>query len=363
MKTPIKAVLQRRPGVVLATVAILAGGILAGCGSDGADSDGDVAATLIIKTQGTSYFQRMAEGAEASAKELGVDLTVAAGKVDGDEDTQIQAIENAISRGDQGIIITPNGPSVVDALARAKDAGLYVVALDTVPDPADDVDITYATDNYRAGQLIGEWTAVKLDGDDAVIALLDLFDDKVLTVDYERNQGFLDGMGIDLNDPEVNGDEDPQGTYTGGQGGSYEIVGNQASEGTEDGGRTAAETLLSKNPDINVIYGINEPAAYGGFQALEAAGRSDGLITVAIDGACDGVNYVEEGTLQATAQQFPKIMAEKGVEAVHALATGGEKPQPEEGEEFVNTGTEIVAAEALPGVESVSVEDGLATCF
>jgi fructose transport system substrate-binding protein len=35
---------------------------------------------------------------------------MAAGKEDGDEDTQIQAVENAISKGDAGILITPNGP-------------------------------------------------------------------------------------------------------------------------------------------------------------------------------------------------------------------------------------------------------------
>lgn len=359
----------RRRLFAAAAIAAVAALGFAGCSGstdsgDGAAADDDaVAVTLIIKTQGTSFFAKMADGAQEAADELGVELTVAAGKVDGDEDTQIQAIENAISRGDQGILITPNGPSVFDAIERARDAGVYVIALDTVPDPADLVDATFATDNFEAGRLVGQWTAEKLDGGDATIALLDLFGDKVLTVDVDRNQGFLEGMGIDLKDPKVNGDEEQTGTYTGGKGGTYTIVGNLPTEGTEEGGRTAAETLLSKNPDINVIYGINEPASYGGYQALEAAGKTDGLITVSIDGACDGVSYVEEGILQATAQQFPLKMAELGVQAIYDLVTEGTVPEPEDGKDFVNTGVALITDDPQDGVESIDTAAGAEGCF
>ena len=211
----------------------------------------------------------MQDGAKKAAESDGVDLKLAAGKADGDEDTQIQAIENAISKGDKGILITPNGPSVVDALKKAKDAGLFVIALDTPPDPADAADITFATDNFAAGELIGKWTAAQLGGKKATIALVDLFDDKIVSVDYNRDQGFLTGLGIDTADAKKNGDEAKTGKYTGGQGGDYELVGNQASQGNEDGGRTAMETLLAKNPNINVVYTINEPAAAGAYRGPE----------------------------------------------------------------------------------------------
>ena len=341
---------------------------LAACSSDSGSSaaggdDKKVSVSLIIKTQGTSFFQKMADGATKASQDLGVELTVAAGKVDGDEDTQIQAIENAISRGDQGILITPNGPGVFDAITKARDAGVKVIALDTVPDPATLVDTTYATDNFEAGRLVGEWAAKKLDGKDATIALLDLFGDKVLTVDYDRDQGFLTGMGIDVADPKVNGDEAKTGNYTGGKGGKYTIVGNLPTEGTEDGGRTSTETLLSKNPNINVIYGINEPASYGGYQALKAAGKTNGLITVSIDGACDGVNYVKDGILQATAQQYPLKMAELGVKAIHDLVVDGTQPKSDEGKDFVSTGVSLVTNDPQDGVKSIDATEGLKDCF
>ena len=108
----------------------------------------------------------------------------------------MQAIEDAIARGDEGILITPNGPGVNPAIKKARDAGLYVIALDTPPDPADTVDITFATDNFKAGELIGKWTArPSSPARRRPSRMLDLFNDKIVSVDYDRDQGFLTGHG------------------------------------------------------------------------------------------------------------------------------------------------------------------------
>jgi ABC-type sugar transport system substrate-binding protein len=121
-------------------------------------------------------------------------------RADGDTDGQVKAIEAPVARGDKGILITPNGPGVNSAIENARSGGLYVIALDTPPDPADTIDITFATDNFEAGELIGKWTAAHLDGKQADIALLDLFNDRVVSVDYDRGRGFLTGMGIPTGD-------------------------------------------------------------------------------------------------------------------------------------------------------------------
>ncbi len=363
--------MYRRRSVGAATIALTAAAAfaLAGCSSSsstpGATGDtGDteqIGVSLIVKTNSNPFFIAMQEGAQEAADANGVSLTLAAGREDGDEDTQIQAIEAAISKGDAGILITPNGPAVLDAVQKARDAGLYVIALDTVPDPADAVDITFATDNFLAGQYIGQWTAAALDGEDAVIGLIDLFDDKAVTVDYNRDQGFLDGMGIDTGDVTVNGDEAETGSYSGGD---YTIVGNEASQGAEDGGRTAMENLLAKNPDINVVYTINEPAAYGAFQALEAAGKSaDDVLIVSVDGGCTGVSQVADGTIDATSQQYPVAMAELGVEAIVELVESGTAPETSEGLDFFNTGVALVTDQPADGVDSIDTTEAAGICW
>jgi fructose transport system substrate-binding protein len=358
------ATLRRRiimAGSLTAAAALAFTGCASG-GSTSGDSGGDdtVGVSLIVKTTSNPFFVAMEDGAKDAADKLGVDLTLAAGKEDGDEDTQIQAIENAISKGDAGILITPNGPGVEDAMVKARDAGLFVIALDTPPGDPEAVDITFATDNYLAGQDIGEWTATKLAGEKATIAMIDLFDDKVVSVDVARDQGFLDGMGIDLADETKNGDEASTGSYSGGE---YEIVGNEASQGAEDGGRTAAETLLSQNPDINVVYTINEPAAYGAYEAFKAAGSTDGLIVVSVDGGCAGIDAVKDGTIGATSQQYPLKMAELGVQAIYDLVTTGEKPETTEGLDFYNTGVALVTDDPQDGVESIDSEEAGKICW
>ena len=327
--------------------------------TEGASAE-KVGVSLIVKTTTNPFFVSMQDGAKKAAEAGGVDLKLAAGKADGDEDTQIQAIENAISKGDAGILITPNGPAVEDALVKARDAGLYVIALDTPPADPDSVDITFATDNFQAGQEIGKWTAAKLGGEKATIALIDLFDDKVVSVDYNRDQGFLDGMGIDTADAEANGDEASTGSYSGGD---YEIVGNEASQGAEDGGRTAAETLLSKNPDINVVYTINEPAAYGAYEAFKAAGKTDGLIVVSVDGGCAGIDAVKDGIIGATSQQYPVKMAELGVQAIFDLVQSGTAPEVTDGLDFYNTGVALVTDDTQDGVESIDTAEGGEICW
>jgi fructose transport system substrate-binding protein len=349
-------------GALTAAAALAFTGCASGGTASGADAGGDepIGVSLIVKTTSNPFFVAMQDGAEAAAEDLGVELTMAAGKEDGDEDTQIQAIENAISKGDAGILITPNGPAVEDALVKARDAGLYVIALDTPPADPDSVDITFATDNFQAGQEIGKWTAAKLGGEKATIALIDLFDDKVVSVDYNRDQGFLDGMGIDTADAEANGDEASTGSYSGGD---YEIVGNEASQGAEDGGRTAAETLLSKNPDINVVYTINEPAAYGAYEAFKAAGKTDGLIVVSVDGGCAGIDAVKDGIIGATSQQYPVKMAELGVQAIFDLVQSGTAPEVTDGLDFYNTGVALVTDDTQDGVESIDTAEGGEICW
>ncbi len=267
----------------------------ASAGSPAAGSAGPIGVTFITKTASNPFFVAMANGAKESADRLGITLTTAAGKEDGDTATQVQAIENAVSKGDKGILITPGGPDVNGAIESARAAGLLVIALDTPPDPPETVDITFATDNFLAGELIGKWTAAQLAGQPATIALLDLFDDKVVSVDYERDQGFLTGMGIDTVDDKKNGDEAATGNYSGG---TYTIACNLPTKGAEDGGQTAMENCLSRNPDINVVYTINEPAANGAYKALQAAGKTATIVSV--DGGCAGVDLVKNEVIGAT---------------------------------------------------------------
>jgi len=332
--------------------------VLSACSKSDSGSD-KVAVSLITKDQSNPFFVAMIKGATEKAKALGVDLTVASGKDESDYAGQIAAIENAVSAKQAGILIVPVSTEVNAAITKARDAGLFVIALDTPPDPADIVDITFATDNFEAGKLIGQWTAKKLAGKKATIALLDIFDDRVVSVDYNRDNGFLTGMGIDVKDPKVMGDEAKTGKYSGGD---YEIVGNVATGANEDGGRTGLEKLLAKNKKINVVYTINEPTAIGACAAAKAAGvKIDAMVSV--DGGGAGIGAVKSGCINATSQQYPLLMADLGVQAIYDIVKNGTKPSVSDGLDFFNTGVKLITDDPQDGVPSETTEYGLANAW
>jgi fructose transport system substrate-binding protein len=320
---------------------------------------GAVAVSLITKDSTNPFFVAMQEGAKAKAAELGVDLTVGSGQTEGDDAGQIELIENAIAQGQKGILITPMSVNVNDAIKKARDAGLYVIALDTPTDPPDVVDITFATDNCLAGQAIGEWAAGKLNGEKAIIAELVIFNDRVVSVDYCRANGFLQGMGIEVPTLEDMTSPAPTGKYTTGAGGDYEIVCLEATGANEAGGKAGMETCLSKNPDINVVYTINEPTAFGAAEALKAAGKTIGqdVIIVSVDGGLAGVEAVKAGDIQATSQQYPLKMASLGVEAIKTIADGGAAPTNTSANgQFFDTGVVLCTDDPMDTVVSAPQE-------
>lgn len=314
----------------------------------------EVTACLITKTDTNPFFVKMREGAEAKAAELGITLKSYAGKVDGDHETQVAAIETCIADGASGILLTASDTSsIVPAVLQAREAGLVVIALDTPLEPINSADATFATDNFLAGELIGQWAAAKLgDGTaSAKIAMLDLGISQP-TVGVLRDQGFLKGFGIELGDPNKWGDEtDPR------------IVGNDVTAGNEEGGRRAMENLLATDPGINVVYTINEPAAAGAYEALKSFGRENDVLIVSVDGGCPGVENIKDGVIGATAQQYPLLMASLGIEAIHAWATEGVKPVPTPGKDFFDTGVALVTDEPVDGLASINTTEGTNLCW
>lgn len=335
----------------LKAAALMGAAILAMAAGSASAAD---LACLITKNDSNPFFVKMREGAEAAAKAAGLDFQAAAGVKDGDASPQITAIENCVAAGAKGILITPSNDSVGPALKAARDAGVLVIALDTPLADKDAQDMTFATDNFEAGLLIGKWAAAKLGPDgvaNAKIAMLDINKDNI-SVDVARDTGFLKGFGIEVPDLTVLASEkDPR------------VIGHESSDASPEGGQKAMETLLAKDPDINVVYTINEPAAEGAYQALKNAGKEKQALIVSVDGGCPGVANVKAGVIGATSQQYPLLMASKGIEAIVAYAKDGTKPAASEGLSFFNTGVNLVTDQPVDGVPSIDSTKGTELCW
>jgi fructose transport system substrate-binding protein len=310
-------------------------------------------ACLITKNNTNPFFVKMKEGAEAAATAAGLDFQAYAGEKDGDAAPQITAIENCVAAGAKGILITASNDSVGPALKEARAAGILVIALDTPLADTEAQDMTFATDNFEAGLRIGKWAAAKLGAEaaNAKIAMLDINKDNI-SVDVARDTGFLVGFGIEVPDLAVMGSET-----------DARVIGHESSDANPEGGLRAMETLLAKDPDINVVYTINEPAAEGAYQALKNAGKEGQAIIVSVDGGCPGIASVKSGVIGATSQQYPLLMASKGIEAIATYAKDGTKPVASEGLSFFNTGVNLITDQPVDGVESLDSTKGTELCW
>ena len=301
---------------------------------------------LITKTETNPFFVKMKEGADQAATAKGAKLLSGAGKADGDNAGQVTAMENMMAAGAKTILITPSdSKAIIPTIKKAQAQGVMFIALDSPTDPADATDALFATDNYKAGVLIGQYAKAAMAGKPAKIATLDLFPGH--PVGAQRHNGFMSGFGLKANDAKSN-----ELSKT------AEVVCMADSFGDPAKGQTAMENCLQKNPDINVLYTINEPAALGAYQALKAAGKEKGVLIVSVDGGCAGVKNVAAGIIAATSQQYPLKMAAMGVDAGVEYAKGGKKAKG-----YTDTGVTLITDKPMSGVDSKDTKVGMDLCW
>ena len=336
---------SRRPGrmgaslpIAFAAAAVSMAGVFGSATSSAIAATGDqITIGLVTKTEVNPYFVKLRQAATAEAEKQGAKLIARFGKFDGDNEGQVAAVEDLISAGVKGILITPNNSTgMLGIIKKARDKGVLVIALDTATDPANAVDATLATDNFEAGVLQGQYARKALGSKAPKLAMLDGTPGG--SVDVQRHDGFLKGFGLKEGDPA--------------------IVGKQNTHGAQDEGQTAMENLLTAHPDINVVYTINEPAAEGAYAAIKARGKLKDIVLTSIDGGCLGVKYVKEGKIAATVMQFPKIMATRGVDYVVDYVKSGKKPSG-----FINTGAKLISDKPFSGLPSQDTKWGLENCW
>ena len=336
-------------GLRRAAVAVALSGLLiasaAACtatkqGSSSGTTKGTFKIGLVTKTDSNPYFISMRDSAQSEAKAKGLTLIAKAGTEDGDNASQVSAIEDMEASGVKAIMITANdSKAIVPTLQEAQKKGIFVIALDTQTEGNQGVDVTYATDNTQAGVLQGQYVKKALGSKKPQIAMLDL--EPGVSVGDQRHNGFLKGMGLTDSSPE--------------------IVGRQDTNGDQAKGQQAMENLLQKDPNINAVYSINEPAGIGGYTAVKKAGKAGQVVIGSIDGGCAGVAAVQSGELAATVMQFPGKMAKLGVDAAVDYVHNGTKPTvPSTG--YINTGVQLITDKPL-GLDAKDTAWGAQNCW
>ena len=289
--------------LVFAVVTIVAVASLGGCNREAPRSETRPRIALVLKTLNSPFFIDMQRGAEEAAKRLGVDLVVQAAEREVDVERQMQIIENLIQSRVSAIALTPSGSrEVVPAIGKANAAGIPVVVVDTRLDAGAVADAGVKTagfvgsDNYRGGQIIGEYL-VKASGGRATV-------------------GILEGIpGHETGDSRIRGFRDAVKAAP-----DIRITASQTANWEREQGFTVFQNMLQAHPDIDTVFACNDMMALGAVEAIAAAGRTGKIRVLGFDAVADARRALAAGTMEATVAQFPDEMGRVAVEtAVKAL--------------------------------------------
>ena len=271
-----------------------------------------------ITTFPVPFFATMEDAAKAyAAANPGVEIEFGQGTSATDIEGQIALIESMVTRGVQGIALTPVDPTVAPALDKAIAQGVKVVLMDNdIPGWTGRTALA-TTNNYNAGKIAGEYLKTVLKTGDTL--------------------GILEGVpGVPSLDDRV------KGMLDGLKGVEVEIVGKGATNCTEELGISVAEDLLTKHPELKAIFAACGPPAAGAAQAIKNAGiPGDKIVLAGFDFCCGEQEALEAGIEDATVAQFPTKMAELGVDSL-VKAIRGEKV-----ESLIDSGAALVTKDNM----------------
>jgi ABC-type sugar transport system substrate-binding protein len=221
-------------------------------------------------------------------------VVFAQGKSATDDAGEISAIQDMVAAGVKGIAITPTSPAVVPALVKAQKQGVKVVLMDNDIPSWKGKSSVVATNNFKGGSLAGKYLAKHLKAGEKI--------------------GVLAGVpGVPALDARVNGMLAGLGALRS----KVKVVGKLETDCAQDKGFTAAQTILTANPDIKAMFSACGPPALGALQAIKRANIDPKDIwTVGFDAQPEEVAEIKAGNEDASVAQFPAKIGLLGVDTL-----------------------------------------------
>lgn len=284
---------------------------------------------VIVKTTSSNFWQNVNRGAQAGMEELdGYTMSFDGPASESDIAAQVNMVDNAVNRGVVGIVLAPSDPeALVPSVQRAYESGIPVVIIDSMlaEGSEDYYQAFLSTDNRAAGELMAQ-TMIESIGTQGQIAIMSYVPG--VGSEIGRVGGFTDYI-------EANSD--------------IEIVNTLYSQSQMATALNQTTDILSSYPELDGIFGANEPTAVGMGRAIVQAGREGSLTALGFDGNEDLQQFVRDGVLEAIAVQGSFQMGELGIKAVADLLAG------EQVEAFINTGVVVVTADNIDDDEAQNV--------
>lgn len=262
------------------------------------------------------FWKALILGARMAAKEYNADIEIKAPAEENDVEGQNQLLKESIKEKPDAILFSPSSFTESDELLKeAKEKKIKISFIDSyVDEPLQD--LTVATDNLEAGELLGKFAASLLGPEDQIAIVSHV---KGVSTAVEREEGFRKGLG-DLADNIV------EVVYCNSR---YELS------------RQLTTELMEKYPDLKMIAGMNEYSSVGAARAVKASGAKDRIVVVGVDSSQEAVQLMENGVFKGLVVQKAFKMGYLGVKETVRMLRGKSYQKD------VNSGCQLVTPENM----------------
>lgn len=283
----------------VATISLLVG-CSKGESTDGGNKSG-FKIGLSVNTLNNPFFVNVKEGAEARAKELGIEIVVT--DAQNSPAQQVTDVENLLQQKLDLIIIDPaDSDSIAVAVEKANEAGIPVITIDRKSNGGK-VETHIGFDAIKSGSMAAEYLAEVLGGKGKIVEIQGILGTNVA---QDRSKGFNDTIA----------------KYP-----DMEIIAQQSADFDRGKAMSVMEDILQANPKIDGIYAANDEMLLGALAAIEAAGRLDEIVIIGCDGLDDTLAAIKDGRVEATIGEFAYKLGQEGVNAAKKILDG-EKVEP-----------------------------------
>lgn len=260
--------------------------------------------TLINQGSGQPYIAAYKNCFEKAEKDLNIKVNLVDGGWDANQ--QANAIQNAISSGADGIVISPVDPSAVCTYVdEALDAGIEVCALTTQIGTGDAEDPVYPETVGLVGHIETEVGRTAMD------IAAEALDRSGKIAIIEGTPGMSDTEGRKKGIDEEN-KEYPD----------IEVVSRVCGEWVVDKAYTAMQNIIQSNPEVELVICHSDNMAVGAAKALEDADMTDKVKIVGIGGSKDALDLIKKGEIYGTIMYVPETEAYTALEATAKVVRG-----------------------------------------
>ena len=298
--------MKKRMSVILSwilTVGIMSQGAVVANAATKTDDD-TLNITLINQGSGQPYIAAYKNCFEKAEEDLNIKVNLVDGGWDANQ--QANAIQNAISSGVDGIVISPVDPSAVCTYVdEALEAGIEVCALTTQIGTGDAEDPVYPETVGLVGHIETEVGRTAMD------IAAEALDRKGKIAIIEGTPGMSDTEGRKKGIDEEN-KEYPD----------IEVVSRVCGEWVVDKAYTAMQNIIQSNPEVELVICHSDNMAVGAAKALEDADMTDKVKIVGIGGSKDALDLIKKGEIYGTIMYVPETEAYTALEATAKVVRG-----------------------------------------